>query len=241
MNNDCRAMLMVVVCGFTNVCWAQALPPGERKEPRTVSVQGQGKVAAVPDVATIVAEVTEEGQALDRISAQVRQTMGKIMAAAKLQGVADRDLQTLAYHVQPRFEYDRNRNAKRAGYQVTNRLQLRIRDLDKVGKVLGAVVDAGANNVIGPDFDVDNPRELETQAMKRAVEDARRKATVLAEAAGAALGSVQSISPSGPVWPMPKPMMMRGMAMAQEAAAAEPVAAGEQTISATVTVTYELK
>jgi uncharacterized protein YggE len=231
-------------CAIVLVWVARAGAVDDFKKPqRTVTVQGQGKVAAVPDVATLVVEATQEGAALDKVTVLVRQQMTKVLAAMKAQGVADRDLQTIAYQVQPKYEYDKNRNPKPSGYRVTNRLQVKVRDLEKVGKILSAAIDSGANNVVGPDFDVDNPRQLEREAQKLAVQEARARAELLAQTAGAALGSVQTIQPlDSPVWPMPKHGMVRAMSMAAVAdSAPEPVAAGEQVITANVSVTFELK
>jgi len=209
---------------------------------RTVTAQGQGKVQAVPDVATIRVEVTEEGPALDAVASTVRKKMQKVMDTLKSQQIAEKDMQTDAYQVQPKFEADKRGNGRRAGFIVLNRVSVKIRDLQKVGKILSAVVDAGANNVNGPDFEVDQPQKLEREALKLAVEDARAKAQILAQAAGTSLGSVQTITPmGGPVYPMPKrAMLMRGMAM-NAVADTEAISAGEQTITTDVQVTFELK
>jgi len=152
------------------------------------------------------------------------------------------NIQTQLYQVQPKQQYDKNGNAKRAGYHVTNRIAVKIRDLQKAGIMMAAIVETGATQVAGPDFEVDNPQKLEQESLKRAVEDARTKAQILAQAAGVTLGNVLTIQPlGGPVYPRPQPnRVMRTMAM-DAAPAEESISAGEQTIQATVNVVFELK
>ena len=113
-----------------------------------------------------------------------------------------------------------------------------IRDLDNVGGVLDELVTAGANNVNGVNFFIENPQSLMDDARRIAVEDALRRATILAGAAGANLGPVMTINESGGY--RPAPMMMRSMAM-DESAKAVPVAAGTQDITSNVNIVIELE
>ena len=207
-----------------------------------MTVQGQGKIQAVPDIAVLSIEVTLTGEALDAVSTQVRERMQKALAALKAQGVEDKDIQTQAYQVQPQFAYDKSGNATRKGYTVTNRVAAKVRELKKVGKVLTAVVDSGVTAVNGPDFDFDNPQALERQALAKAVEDAKAKAGILAQAANATLGEVLTITQNGSGnLPGPRPLMMRAMAMPAAVNAEEPISAGEQSFTSNVTLIFALK
>jgi len=210
------------------------------KKERTLTVQGEGKVQAVPDIATLSVEVSQEGNELDPVTAEVRRQMGKVLESVKAQAVEEKDIQTQLYNVRPKWEYDKRSNPRRAGYTVTNRITVKVRDLKKVGKVLSAVIKSGATTVNGPDFEVDNRQAFERKALAAAYEDAHGKAAALAEAAGVKLGEILSMNPGQIGWPMPpRPYRMRAMAMDAAAPAEEPISAGEQTLSATVTVVYE--
>jgi len=212
------------------------------KNRRILTVEGTGKVQAVPDVATLSVEVSQEGEDLDPVMARVRREMGKILDVVKAQGIEDKDVQTEIFNVRPKLEYDKRANPRRVGYAVTNRVSVKVRDLKKVGKVLTAVTAGGATSVNGPDFDVDNPQTYQRKALTLAFEDARSKAAALADAAGVHLGQIVSMTPGAVGVPMhPRPFMMRSMAMPADAAAQEPISAGEQTLSATVTVVYALQ
>jgi len=220
----------------------QAASDGAKENTRTITVQGQGRVQAVPDMATLSVEVSQEAEDLDPVMTRVRRDMGKVIEAVKAQGIEDKDVQTELFNVRPKWEYDKHANPRRVGYVVTNRVTVKVRDLEKVGKVLTVVTNAGATSVNGPDFNVDNPQTYERKALAQAFEDARSKATALADAAGVHLGQIVSMTPgviNGPV--PPRPFMMRAMAMPADAQAQEPVAVGEQTMSATVTVVYSLQ
>lgn len=213
----------------------------EKKE-RMLTVQGEGKVQAVPDIATLSVEVSQEGEDLDPVTAEVRRQMGKVLESVKVQAIEEKDIQTQLYNVRPKWEYDKRSNPHRAGYTVTNRITVKVRDLKKVGKVLSAVIKSGATTVNGPDFEVDNRQIFERKALAAAYEDAHGKASALAEAAGVKLGDIISMNPGQIGWPMPpRPFMMRAMAMPAAAPPEEPIAAGEQTLSATVTVVYALQ
>jgi len=213
------------------------------KNRRILTGEGEGKVQAVPDIATLSVEVSQEAEELDPVMTRVRRKMGKVLETIKAQGIEDKDVQTELFNVRPKWEYDKRVNPRRVGFVVTNRVSVKIRDLKTVGKVLRAVPASGATSVNGPDFGVDNPQTYERKALAQAFEDARSKATALADAAGVRLGQIVSMTPgaiSGPV--SPRPFMMRAaMAMPAAAEAQEPIAVGEQTMSATVTVVYALQ
>jgi uncharacterized protein len=225
------------------VCAAvvHADPEASSRDRRTVTVQGVGKVQAVPDIATLRMEVSQEGASLDAISSEVRKNMSAILERLHKEGVADKDVQTESYQVYPRYEQDKRGNSQRSGFRVSNRVAAKIRDLKKVGRILTAVTGAGATSVTGPEFDVDNHAQVEREALAKAMEDAKANAAVLAAAAGVSLGDVVAISQSNVTpWPGPRPLFARAMAVNQ-GVTAEPIAEGEQTIQATVTASFALK
>jgi uncharacterized protein YggE len=206
---------------------------------RRITVQGQGKISAVPDQARIQVMVTEDGPKVDSVTAQVRQKMDAVLKVIKGQGIADKDIQTQYYRVSPKMEW-RNGRSNRVGYTVSNQVEVKIHDLKKTGTLLSAVQDAGANDISGPQFEFENPRDLERKALAQALLDAKAKAALLAETAGATLGDVQTIDEGASFRPSPRPMIpMRAMSAA--APAEEPIAAGEETIQANITASFALK
>lgn len=234
-----RKTLIVLSIGASVPLFARAATSVD--SPRSVTVQGTGKVQGVPDIAMLQVEVSQEGASLDSVSATVRKGMSAITALLKKESIADKDLQTQSYQVSPLYEQDKRGNAHRSGYRVTNVLSVKIRDLAKVGRVLTLVTQAGATQVSGPEFGIDNPDALEREALAKAIENAKSRAAILARGAGAILGDVWTIQQQGTSWPGPRPMMaMKAMALSADAAA-EPVSAGEQTVQVTITATFFLK
>jgi uncharacterized protein YggE len=175
--------------------------------------------------------------------------MEALQKVVKERGVAAKDVQTTNLNVSPQYSQPprpipgqpQGEHIPRiVGYQVTNTVQITARNLDKLGALLDAVVRAGANQMHGISFRIDETEKLLDQARVKAMADAKRKAELLAGEAGVVVGEPISIQEGG-ASPPPRParpmMMMRAMA----AESAVPVAAGEQELSVTVQVVYELK
>jgi hypothetical protein len=169
--------------------------------------------------------------------------MEKVIAELKKAGNEARDLQTSNFSVQPQYYHPpRDRNGpieppRIVGYQVSNTLRVRVRDLARLGAILDVTVSQGANQLNGIAFSIDDPEALLAKARKAAMEDAVARATTYAEAAGVALGRVLSINENSGPRPVPMVARMR----AEDAAAAVPIEAGEQSIQAQVQVTWELR
>jgi uncharacterized protein YggE len=230
--------LVVLSACFNCLAIAGAAEP----EIRRVSVQGLGKVTAPPDIARFRIEVTEEGPRVEAVTQEVRKKMERVLKALKAQGIADKDIQTQAYRVAPKVEWQNGRS-KRTGFTGSNQVEATVRELSKAGAVLAAALDAGANQVDGPQFEFANPQELERKALGLALQDAKAKAALLAEGAGATLGETLEIhegDAAPPVHPMP---MMKRMAMSAmaEASGPEPIAAGEEVTQASVRAVFALK
>jgi hypothetical protein len=143
--------------------------------------------------------------------------------------------------VSPKYPpYQPNQTTQRiVGYTVSNQVIAHVKNLKTVGPVLDTLVQSGSNNISGITFSIDDPKKVLNEARKKAVADAKAKAELYAEAAGVSLGRVVQISESSAITP-PVPMMR----MAVETAAADasvPIAAGQQTVSASVSIVYELQ
>lgn len=217
---------------------ATASSPSLADNRSVLTVTGQGEAHATPDMATItvgaVSEADTASEALTQNSSQVTAAIDALKAA----GVEPRDIQTTGFSVSPRYVNDRDSNAapRIDGYRVSNSVMVRVRKLDALGSLLDTLVKAGANDIGGISFGISEADEFQDTARIAAVADARHKAELYAKAAGVRLGRIRSIDEGGGGTPMPQ-SMMRMKAMEADAA---PIEAGEQTISASVRVVYEI-
>jgi uncharacterized protein YggE len=162
--------------------------------------------------------------------------MDKVMAAIRDAGIADRDIQTAGISVQPQYRYAENQPPAITGYQASNTVNLKVRDIGKLGKVLDALVANGANQVNGPNFEVDQPEPAYDEARIAALHKAQARAETYAKALGLRVRRIVSVSEGGGFQP-PIPMMaMRAQSMAKDTA----VSPGETTLSVSLDVVFEL-
>ncbi len=205
---------------------------------RMISVSGQASVEARPDMAQITLGVVRQAATAEQALAAVRQAAADVFARLGAAGIAARDMQTANLGLRPLYAshpQDAGQPPQIVGYQASNMLRVRVRDLEALGPVLDAVARAGANQFSGLSFGLQDPAGLEMQAREAAVRDARARAEALARAAGVELGAVLSITDqSGGPAPV---MMMRDMAARAEAM---PVAAGELSVEARVSIVFAI-
>jgi uncharacterized protein YggE len=199
-----------------------------------ITVTGEGQVAVVPDMATISLGVTVNGEtakaALDANSAALAAVLERLTAT----GIEAKDIQTSGLSLGPVYDYSSSGGAQLVqGYTASNMVTVRVRAIDRVGPVLDASVTDGANTLNGITFGLLDPLPATDDARRKAVEDARRKADLYAGAAGVELGSIVSITEGGGYG---MPMMMGAAPFAK--ADSVPVAAGELSVGASVTVTF---
>jgi uncharacterized protein YggE len=206
---------------------------------RTLSVAGSGKTYLTPDIAYISIGVhTENADAAEAIASNTAQSQ-KVAQALRSFGIDASDIQTNNFSVYPRQDYDQNGKPTDLVFVVDNTVYVTVRDVDQVGDVIDAAVQAGANTISGIQFDVEDKSEAMSQAREAAMADARRQAEELASAAGVTLGPVQTISSYNSY---PIPYMDRAGGVAMEAAAASvPISPGQMTITVDVNVTYEIQ
>ena len=211
--------------------------------PRII-VSSQGSADIAPDMAVLSLTVSRDAasarEALDANSA----AMAEVLAAMRSQGIAERDLQTASFDIQPRYVYPtrkpsgENEPPKLVGYTVRNSLTVRVRDLSKVGVLLDQSVSLGVNEGGSIQFSNDDPSAALEEARVEAMQGAISKAKTLASAAGVKLGKVLEISEQS-YYPSPRPMVRSEMAMSR-AADSVPVAAGENSYQVTVNATFAI-
>lgn len=213
------------------VAVAATLTPAHAAE-KLITVTGEATVAVAPEAAVIRIGVTSQDKTAREASDANSRQMTAVLAAIKGNGVAERDIQTSRLSLQPQYDPNKAGSAHLSGFQATNQVTVRVRDIDKLPTLLDRAIAAGANEMSGIEFVVLEQSKLLDRARDDAVADARRKAELYAKAAGAKLGRVIAITEEGSA-PPPRPMQtMRSGAV--------PIALGEQTLKAAVTVSYEL-
>jgi hypothetical protein len=211
----------------------------DAKMPRLISLSGHGEVRRAPDIAFVTTGVLSQGATAAQALAANTSAMNALFAALKEAGIADQDVQTSNFMVQPRYNFQENKAPELVGYDVSNNVTITVRKIGDLGALLDKVVQAGSNQINGIGFEVSEPSASLDEARKLATEDATRKAKIYAEAMGVTLGPVMSIS-EGVSFQPPMPMA-RGKVMMDAAAAPVPVAAGEQRLSVDVNITWEIK
>ena len=216
-----------------------AHPARAAEEMARITVTGEGRVDSPPDVASLTIAVVTEGASAVEALAENSARLASVLARLRGEGIAERDLQTSGLSLEPQWIYpeEDGANPRIVAYRVENGLMVRMRDLDRLGAVLDLVVADGANSFRGLAFGLDDPAPALDSARAAAVADARRKAEVIAQAAGVALGPVVEITEQGG-YAVPRQEMLR---MAPSMAdAAVPIAAGEVSFAANVTVVWSL-
>jgi uncharacterized protein YggE len=215
-----------------------ATPVATTELPATVYVNGQGVVTVAPDTASVVIGVNIIDTTLSSAQEKATTQMTAVIDALKAAGIDEKDIQTVNYSVNILQNYDTNGNPSTIeGFQVSNQVNVTVRDLSQLGTILDTVVAQGANAIYGISFFVDDPSSAASQARELAVQDARKKAEELAAAAGMQVGRILSISESYSPSPMP---VAYGRAEAADMASAVPIQAGSTQIQVDVQVTYEL-
>lgn len=230
------SLLASAMLGALALPAAAADPAG----PPVLTVTGEGSASAAPDIAVVsLGVVSEAATAQDALAANARD-MNAVVDTITAAGIDKKDVATSGLFVEPVYSdpsKDPSGLSKITGYRVSNQVTVRIRDIETSGTLLDKVITAGANRVNGISFEIGKSEGLRDQAVKAAIAEARRRAELMAEAAGLALGAIQSISASeggGP--PVFRAMAMKDMA----GAAPSPVLGGTQEITASATIVYAI-
>lgn len=234
----CIAMLGLMLSAAPGA--AQTLTvPVQTINGTVLDVSAQGESRRTPDIATVSAGVVT--QATDAATAMRENAarMDRVIAALKHAGVAERDVRTASISLQPQYRYANNQPPVITGYQASNTVTVRFRDIAKSGSVLDALVATGANQINGPELGLDNPTAAMDEARVDAVVKARARAELYARAAGLKVKRILSISESSLETPRPIPIMMRAQAMAD--GAESKILPGEQSLGASLSVRFELE
>ncbi len=203
-----------------------------------LEISAEGVSTRVPDLAVIQAGVISQADSASVAMAQNSARMAAVLAALRGAGIAERDLQTASISLAPQYRYENNQPPILTGYQASNQVSVRFRDVSKSGAILDTLVKQGANNISGPNLTIDKPEAALDEARVDAVRKARARATLYAQAAGLRVDRILAISESGA---MPGPIPIMTVSSRSKAAADTEVVAGEQQLSVTVSVRFLLK
>lgn len=213
-----------------------------------VQIQAQGPVVeltvneivySAPDMAEIGAGVTTRATTARDAVQQNAQAMERVIAKLRELGIASRDIQTSNFNLSPQYDYNRESGARTfIGYDVNNQVQVKLRDLDRAGEVLDALVAAGANNIYGPNFTLEADEGAKREARTKAYERGQEMAQEYARMAGYSGVRLLEISEAYQSYGAPRPVAMR--ASAEAADASTPIEPGEVGTGATITVKYEM-
>ena len=206
---------------------------GASKPVGGITVSGVGTVTSVPDEAEFSLAVQTKGATAREALAANSEQMRRVLASLRSVGVHKRDVKTQDVSVSPSYGND----GQIDGYTAGNSVSVKIHGLFRAGKVLDAASNAGANEIYGPTLSRSDQDSLQAKALRGAVADARKKAAVLADAAGVRLGAVTAINEGSGGAPEPYFAQAGSFALADKAAPIEP---GTQDVQATVTVTFAI-
>lgn len=206
-----------------------------------LTVSAEGQVEGAPDIATVNMGVTTEGRTAQEALQANSTRMDALVQTLRRAGVAERDIQTSNISVNPQYVYGDGVPPRITGYQASNTLNARVRNLARVGAIMDAAISAGGNTLNGVSFGVDDPEPRLNEARREAMTRARARADLYAQAAGMRVNRILSISEGYGAPPMPVIYRMEARAMDGVPAPPPPVAPGEITTSAQVTVVFELR
>jgi len=209
-------------------------PPGTR-----LDIVAVGETVKVPDLAVISAGVVTQAADASTAMRDNAAGMAKVIAAIRKAGVAERDIATSTIGLSPQYRYGENLPPVITGYQASNTLTIRFRDVAKSGTILDALVAAGVNQISGPTLQIDKPQAAEDEARIAAVKTARARAQLYADATGLKVKRILSISEAGGYSP-PQPVMYM-VKSARGEAADTTINPGEQTVGVSVTVSFMLE
>ena len=236
-----HALIAAALAGAT----ALAAPAAAQQASITQAISGTrldinatGEVTRVPDLAIISAGVVTRAATARQAMQQAANKMARVRAALARAGIADRDIQTTTIQLNPDYAYENNKPPRLTGYNASNQVTVRFRDVANAGEILDALVAEGANSINGPTLTVDKPEAALDEARARAVAAGRARAELFARSMGLRVVRVVAVSETGGSYPVPPPMpMMR----AEAADASTKIDPGEQKLQVNLAMTFELQ
>ena len=204
----------------------------------TLTLAIDAEVSRAPDLVEISGGVVTTAPTAAAAMSENASRMTAVVAAIRKAGVADRDVQTASLSLQPQYKYANNEAPQLVGYQASNTVNVRLRKLDQVGRILDTLVAVGANRIDGPNFRVENADAALDEARTQAVAKGRARADLYARAAGLRVKRIVAITEQSAPDLRPRPMMM---AAAKMEADSTPVSPGEVQLAINLAMVFELE
>jgi uncharacterized protein YggE len=233
------AALVFGAAAFPSAAIAQQATINQSIAGTRLDVTATGEVTRVPDVAIISTGVVTKSATASGAISQAATRMARVRAALKAAGVDDRDIQTSNLSLNPDYRYENNQPPKLVGYQASNTVTVRFRDIASSGKIIDALVAEGANQINGPTLTIDKPEAALDEARAQAIRIGRARADLYARSMGMRVVRVVAVSESGGSYPVPPPMPVMMEARAQ--AASSKIDPGEQKLQVNLALTFELQ
>jgi len=239
-------LILSGVVDFINKIRAGQYIGKELEARNTITVSGTKEIYAKPDLALTTLSVITEAKTVTEALNENSEKMNAVINFVKNQGVEDKDLKTTGFNIYPRYEYYEKYecvppcpSGKRVlvGYEVYQSLQVKIRDLEKIGQIIEGAAEAGANEISDLQLTIDKQDELKKQAREQAIEKAKQKAKELASQLGVKLVKITNFSESGVVpyyYSAEKAMGIGGGGETPQ------IETGENKIEVTISITYEI-
>jgi uncharacterized protein YggE len=234
------SMLALVALGGVFYMAGKNIEAGKINTPGTLTITGDAKTFATPNLGQIMVgvQIDRQDSAADAM-VQLKDRMTQVLEAMKQLGVTDKDIRVSGLSLGPSYDYS-NGQQRLEGYTASQMVTVKTKALDKLGDILNAATDAGANQAGDVQFIVENPDAKKDEARKIAVVEAQKKAQEMATQLGVVLGSLKSYTET-PGGAAPTPIYMRSAVGASADAGSIPLPSGEQEVTMNVTLTYEVK
>ena len=209
-----------------------------------ISVEGSGKVTAKPDVAVINTGVLTEKSTVAQAQKENTEKMNAIIKALKDDfKIEDKDIKTSQYSIYPRYDWS-DGSQRIIGYGISQSVEIKVRDFDKIGNILAKAAELGTNSLNGPTFAIDDPEVYKAEARGKAIAQAKDKAKVLADQVGIKLGPIVNFSENFGGYPTP--FYSSNLALdlgggTEKALPALTIEAGSEEISVSVSISYEIR
>jgi len=211
------------------------------RQERTIVVSGQGKVTATPDIAITDMGLTSDAATVSEAQKKNTDTMNQVIAKLKTLGIADKDIKTASYNIYPQYDYT-DKGSVLKGYQVSQSLEIKIRDLTKANEVLALAGEFNLNNVSGLQFTIDDKEVYVAEARQMAIQKVAQKAKDLSQALGVKIVAIVSYNEYSNDTATPMYYGMGGLADSAKAVMPAPqVQAGSNDVVLNVDVTFEIR
>ena len=234
------ALAVTLAAAMPVAAQAQTMEAHQQAMSPTFNLSARGEVRIAPDMATITTGVQTEAATAQQAMTDNATRMTQVIAALRRAGIAERDIQTSGLNLNAVYDYPQNEQPRLRGYQASNQVTVIVRDLNRVGQAADAVVAAGANQINGISFGLQNPAAAEDQARREAIRVLQSRAQLYSEATGLRLIGLRTLTEGGGYQPAPPMPYARLQMAADSAGVSTPVSGGELVVSIDVTGVYDV-